>query len=1039
MHRGYSIVNSFRSKAAGLLVAIVAASIMTLGASALAFADDRVTITDEGQLAAMFPDESFRHVVFEAVKDGQGNASGATVEEAVNNFTGFVYANGDDIVDDGGQRITDAHGIEHLLNAALVDVTYNMITDLSFLEHDPSIEADKTWLEGGSTEAGMPNKHNVTWQLEGNPYTRLPSTLYFGGKLVVKQAATDYSSYPGDTMGSWRFVRTGTALAGDLHVGRVAYDGATGHFAPLDRSTVHDRAATPDTLSLALPNADEDSEFWEQDATYDNDTVGFSGVVRSGRHEIAIGTTKIFNYTTQDRKGTLTAGGQSYKYYLEPTFYVFDKVSLSQNAFEGAAELVKTAEDGTTPLKGAEYSLFKKGSDEPERTGLVTDADGKLLVENLAGGDWYLQETKAPEGYTINPDPVAFTIDAPQARLGGGLATLDNLDNSADLVAGENEAYINGAVYDEELNASGASPDITLTLADAAYAEDVDKVEVAYAALMDAAGTTTENVVRTFDTLQEAQDDVNAEKNAFETDGTAAVDAGGHIVGPVSIAVSFKQNPAAATVQVSQKDAAEPALTSVSGTKTWVDNDDWAGVRPEVTIHLMRDGVDTGKTAILPESSSSKETADSKGIAHVPNNGSVGYTFADLEKYDPVDGHEYKYSVTEDAVTITYTDPDNPDVTNEDSYIPSFSGTSITNTWPDGTLINIKGQKQWTGDWDDKHSTRPAVVTVQLWQNDVVPGGTPYSEYHAIAADGWKYHFDLVPKFSDKDETTPYAYYITEVPVEGYAVAPQISVDAKDVGDKEDSVDNNITNTFDNAVVSVSGEKTWADDDDKAGKRPGSITVNLLRNGAQLDAKTVTEADGWKYTFADLDKYDAAGDEYAYIVSETAVPGYTTVVDGTNITNTYLPVAPPVPPAEPALTSVSGTKHWADADDKAGKRPGSITVNLLRNNVKIADVEVTAHDGWKYTFADLDAHDPDGKPYAYTVDEAVVPPNYKKTVSGFDITNTLTVTDVPPASSTAPHGKKTPPTGDAAPVAALAVLLAGSGMAAAFATRRQRR
>lgn len=471
----------------------------------------------------------------------------------------------------------------------------------------------------------------------------------------------------------------------------------TGHFAPLDRSTVHDRAATPDTLSLVLPDADKDSEFWEQDVTYDNDTVGFSGVVRSGRHEIAIGTTKIFNYTTQDRKGTLTAGGQSYKYYLEPTFYVFDKVNLSQNDFEGAAELVKTAEDGTTPLKDAEYSLFKKGSDEPERTGLVTDADGKLLVENLAGGDWYLQETKAPEGYTINPDPVAFTIDAPQARLGGGLDALDDLDNSADLVAGENEAYINGAVYDEELNASGASPDITLTLADAAHAEDVDKVEVAYAALMDAAGTTTENVVRTFDTLQEAQDDVNAEKNAFETDGTAAVDAGGHIVGPVSIAVSFKQNPAAATVQVSQKDAAEPALTSVSG-----------------------------------------------------------------------------------------------------------------------------------------------------------------------------------------------------------------------------------------------------------------------------------------------------------------------------------------------------TKHWADADDKAGKRPGSITVNLLRNNVKIADVEVTADDGWKYTFANLDAHDPDGKPYAYAVDEAVVPPNYKKTVSGFDITNTLTVTDVPPAS-TAPHGKKTPPTGDAAPVAALAVLLAGVGMAAAFAARRQRR
>ena len=275
------------------------------------------------------------------------------------------------------------------------------------------------------------------------------------------------------------------------------------------------------------------------------------------------------------------------------------------------------------------------------------------------------------------------------------------------------------------------------------------------------------------------------------------------------------------------------------------------------------------------------------------------------------------------------------------------------------------------------------------------------------------------------------------MPVEGYGIAPQVDVDTEGVIDKGDSVGNNITNTFDNAVVSVSGEKTWADDDDKDGKRPGSITVNLLRNGAQLDAKTVTEGDGWKYTFADLDKYDADGNEYVYAVSETVVPGYTTVVDGTNITNTYVPVAPPVPPAD-SKVSVSGTKTWVDADDKAGKRPGSITVNLLRNNVKIADVEATANDGWKYTFADLDAHDPDGKPYTYAVDEAAVPSGYVKTVSGFDITNTLTVTDVPPDGAT-PHGKTTPPTGDAVPAAALTILLAGAGIAAGFAARRQRR
>ena len=38
----------------------------------------------------------------------------------------------------------------------------------------------------------------------------------------------------------------------------------------------------------------------------------------------------------------------------------------------------------------------------------------------------------------------------------------------------------------------------------------------------------------------------------------------------------------------------------IEGTKTWVDNDGWDGVRPEVTIHLLRNGIDTGKTAKLP-------------------------------------------------------------------------------------------------------------------------------------------------------------------------------------------------------------------------------------------------------------------------------------------------------------------------------------------------------------------------------------------------------------------------------------------------------
>ena len=76
--------------------------------------------------------------------------------------------------------------------------------------------------------------------------------------------------------------------------------------------------------------------------------------------------------------------------------------------------------------------------------------------------------------------------------------------------------------------------------------------------------------------------------------------------------------------------------------------------------------------------------------------------------------------------------------------------------------------------------------------------------------------------------------------------------------------------------------------------RPESITIHLLRNGEEIKTKTVTEADDWKWTFDNLDKFDANDKEYKYTIKEDTVPFYTsaesTDADGnTVITNTYKP------------------------------------------------------------------------------------------------------------------------------------------------------
>lgn len=79
--------------------------------------------------------------------------------------------------------------------------------------------------------------------------------------------------------------------------------------------------------------------------------------------------------------------------------------------------------------------------------------------------------------------------------------------------------------------------------------------------------------------------------------------------------------------------------TSVGVTKVWADNDNRDGTRPQgITVRLFADG----------EEIDSKTLSAADAVAGNANTWSV--TFGDLAKYDPVDGHEYIYTIEEDAV-----------------------------------------------------------------------------------------------------------------------------------------------------------------------------------------------------------------------------------------------------------------------------------------------------------------------------------------------------------------------------------------------------
>ena len=213
-------------------------------------------------------------------------------------------------------------------------------------------------------------------------------------------------------------------------------------------------------------------------------------------------------------------------------------------------------------------------------------------------------------------------------------------------------------------------------------------------------------------------------------------------------------------------------------------------------------------------------------------------------------------------------------------------------------------------------------------------------------------------------------YIITETKAPaGYTIAGPVTAEADN---------STVTVTDKKATVEVTGTKTWDDSNDQDGKRPDAITVNLLANGTVVDTKTVTADDNWTYTFSDLEQYDADGNEIAYTVSEEAVDGYTTAVDGYNITNTHTP----------ETTEVSGTKTWDDNDDQDGKRPDSITVNLLANGTVVNSQTVTADSNWSYSFTNLPKY-ANGSEITYTVTEDAVA-DYTTTIDGYNITNSYT-------------------------------------------------
>ena len=378
-----------------------------------------------------------------------------------------------------------------------------------------------------------------------------------------------------------------------------------------------------------------------------------------------------------------------------------------------------------------------------------------------------------------------------------------------------------------------------------------------------------------------------------------------------------------------------PGKTSATVTKIWNDAENQDGKRPEsITVSLLADGKETGKTVTLSVENSWKQT-----ISDLP---------------EKADGKAIEYTWTEETLPEGYELTDNS---------KNGTVTTLTNTYAPETT-SITGTKTWD-DADNQDGKRPESIVVNLLANGEIAASQTVK---ADEAGNWTYTFKDLPKYANGKEIT---YTVTEEAVEGY----------------ETSVDGfNITNTYTTETTEVKGSKTWNDADNQDGKRPESITVRLLANGEEKDSQTVTadENGNWTYSFENLPKYEA-GKEIVYTVTEDAVADYTTEITGYDITNSYAP----------GKTSVTVTKAWADNDDRGGHRPKEIKVQLKADGENSGEeIILNAENKWTYTWSELDEKRA-GKDIVYTVEEIGKTAGYISTVTGnategFIITNTIT-------------------------------------------------
>ena len=620
-------------------------------------------------------------------------------------------------------------------------------------------------------------------------------------------------------------------------------------------------------------------------------------------------------------------------------------------------KLVKVdAEDNTVVLANAVFEVTKPDGSKFE---LTTAADGTVTSPALVAGTYKVKEKTAPAGYELNTEEFTLTVNSTT----NVIQTVK--DNPIKISVKATKQWVGpiGSAVTVHLYADDVDTGKTVTLNAANNWED------SFANLRKyKPGTTTEIK---YTVKEDAIANYNGVVSGDMATGFTITNTNTEKT-TIKVTKAWVGTPAASVTIKLLADGTEKEIVTLTATDNWthtftnldkyaadgheivytVDETPVAGYAKDISgtaatgftikntntatinIPVTKTWVGTAGTSAtikLLADGAEKETVTLTAADNWT------HTFSNLPKFDTTDGHEIVYTV------------DEVDVPN---YTKGISGTAATGFTVTNTItgkVSVPVTKVWVGP-----QASSAKVTL-------LADGVEKDSVTLNAANGWAHTFTNLDKYNNGTEII---YTVTEEPIANY--------DSVVTGNAANGFTVTNTNTEKTAVDVT---KTWV------GTPAASVTIKLFADGTEKETVTLTAADNWTHTFANLDKYAADGHEIVYTVDETPVTNYTKAISGDaangfTITNTIT-----------GKVNIPVTKVWV------GPEASSAKVTLYADGVEKDSVTLNAANNWVHVFANLDKYN-NGTEIVYTLTEEPIS-NYDSAITGdvatgFTVTNTNT-------------------------------------------------